>query len=104
MPLNMEYMVQSTGATSTYHVVTQISVDFETHRTVATVASYVSKDARDAGKYALFTQPVMFDGEPPADQGLCAFAETQLSATAPTDGTPAAYPNRYVFAGAAIVA
>lgn len=104
MPLNKDYIVPATGATASYHVVQQVSLDYVSTKTNATVASYLTKDARDAGKFTLCMQQVMFDGLPADGQAVLDFAEAQLVVDAPTDGTGASYPGRYIFAGAAIVA
>lgn len=104
MPLNKEYLVPSTGAAAVYHVVQQVTLDFESSKTVATVASFVSKDLRESGKFALYTQSIMFDGVPRDEESPSEFAEAQLIVAVPADGNVSAYPNRYAFAGASIVA
>lgn len=103
MPLRKDYAVASTGANATYHVIQQVTLDYQSEKTVATVASFVSKELRDSGKFALYTQPIMFDGMPAEGQTPRDFTEAELIADVPPDGAVSPYPNRYVFAGAQIV-
>lgn len=104
MPLQQDYDTPSTGAVASYHVVQQVSLDYVSNLVGATVASYLSKDARDAGKFAMYTQQIQFQGLPEAGTDALAYAEAQLSAAAPTDGSVVpGFPNRYAFAGATIV-
>lgn len=103
MPLEIEYVTPSTGAQAGYHVVTQVAIDYEMASTVATVASYLSKDAKDGGKFPMYAQQIAVSGLP--DKGVDAreFAETALTVAAPSDGSMPSSMNRYSFAGAEIV-
>ncbi|MFM0479125.1 hypothetical protein PQQ81_01200 [Paraburkholderia strydomiana] len=103
MPFQKNYATPATGAEATYHVVTGITLDYVMTITTATVSSYLSKDAKDAGKFAMYAQQIQVSGLP--DKGVDAldFAETSLVAAAPTDGNGFASLNRYAFAGAEIV-
>lgn len=102
MPLEKDYTTPSTGAVASYHVVQQVSLDNVSKTTNATVSSYLSKDAVDAGKFAMYTQQIMLTGLPADGQNAFDYAEAQLVAAQPADtGTPSV--NRYVFAGAMIV-
>ncbi|MBK5120877.1 hypothetical protein IQ288_13390 [Burkholderia sp. R-69980] len=103
MSLSKDYEVPSTGASASYHVINQVTADYEAHNTIAVIASYVSKSARESGKYPLYTQTIMFEGEPPDGQNLRAYAQEQLAGDAPTDGDVSPFPNRYAFSGASIV-
>ncbi|WOD19851.1 hypothetical protein [Paraburkholderia kirstenboschensis] len=69
----------------------------------ATVSSYLSKDAKDAGKFAMYAQQIQISGLP--DKGVDArdFAESSLASAAPTDGGGFASASRYAFAGAEII-
>ncbi|CAB3688782.1 hypothetical protein LMG24238_03003 [Paraburkholderia sediminicola] len=102
MPLEKDYITPSTGAVASYHLVQQVSLDKVSTATNATVSSYLSKDAVDAGKFAMYTQQVMLAGLPADGQNAFDYAEAQLVAAPPADaGAPSV--NRYVFAGATIV-
>lgn len=104
MPLQQDYITPSTGAVASYHVVQQVSLDYMSNLVGATVASFLSKDAKDGGKFAMYTQQIQLQGLPEAGADALAYAEAQLSAAAPTDGAAVAgFPNRYAFAGATIV-
>ncbi|CAD6536487.1 hypothetical protein LMG27952_03156 [Paraburkholderia hiiakae] len=104
MPLQQDYDTPSTGAVASYHVVQQVSIDYVSNLVGATVASYLSKDARDAGKFAMYTQQIQLQGLPEAGTDALAYAEAQLSAVVPTDGSVVpGFPNRYAFAGATVV-
>ncbi|MFM0595319.1 hypothetical protein [Paraburkholderia dilworthii] len=102
MPLQFEYVTPSTGAKATYHVVQQVGLDYVSTLTSVTIASYLSKEARDAGKYSMYAQQIQIGALP--DSGIDArdFAESSLAAAAPTDGSASVNPGRYVFAGAEI--
>ncbi|MGY6256530.1 hypothetical protein ACXIVK_23970 [Paraburkholderia caledonica] len=103
MPLQINYATPATGAEAGYHVVASVALDYEMKMTTATVSSFLSKDARDAGKFAMYAQQIQISGLP--DKGIDAhdFAESSLVATAPTDASGFASANRYAFAGAQIV-
>lgn len=102
MPLQLDYLTPSTGATANYHVVQQVGLDYVSALTNVTVASYLSKGAKDSGKFPMYAQQIQIVGLP--DKGVDAreFAELSLAAAAPTDGSAVGNPNRYVFAGAEI--
>jgi len=103
MPLQKDYETPSTGANASYHVVQQVSIDYVSTMTNATVASYLSKDALSAGKFPMYTQQIMLAGLPPDGEIARDYAEAQLVVAQPDDSSvPVA--NRYVFAGASIVA
>jgi hypothetical protein len=103
MPLQKDYETPSTGAVASYHVVQQVGLDYVSLQTNATVASYLTKEARDAGKFSLYTQQISVDGLPTAGADARDFAEQQLVTAAPqSSGGP--YANHFVFAGAEIVA
>lgn len=104
MPLQLNYVTPSTGATAAYHVVQQISLDYVSKLTNATVASYLDKAAKDAGKFPMYSQQIMLSGFPASGGDALSFAESALCEAAPTDGTAPPYANRYAFAGAEIVA
>ncbi|WP_144154428.1 hypothetical protein [Paraburkholderia sp. BCC1885] len=103
MPLQLDYVTPSTGATASYHVVQQVSLDYASSITNATVASYLSKDALAAGKFPMYSQQIQVAALPASGTDARAFSETELAAAAPTDGSASSYPGRYAFAGAAVV-
>lgn len=104
MSLQLNYVTPSTGATGTYHVVQQVGLDYVSSLTNVTIASYLDSAAKDAGKFPMYTQQIQIQGLSPSGADPLAYAESSLSAAAPTDGSASTYPNRYVFAGAQIVA
>lgn len=103
MPLQKDYQTPATGATASYHVAQLVTLDGVGKNTSITVASYLSADMKAAGKSPLYSQQIVVDGLPPDGQNAFVFAEAQLAAAAPSDGSPPTYTNRNVFAGAAIV-
>jgi len=102
MPLEIDYVTPSTGATASYHVVNQVGLDYVSAQVSVTVASYLSKDAKLAGKFPLYTQQVQIAELPDSGTDARAFAEAQLVMQPPSDGTASTLTNRYVFAGAVI--
>lgn len=105
MPIQKDYETPSTGAIANYHVAQQVSLDYSADgQTNVTVMSYLTKDAKDAGKFPLHTQQIQLSGLPASGQDARAYAYVALVVPAPTDGTANNFTNRYVFAGADIVA
>lgn len=104
MPLQLNYVTPSTGATASYHVVQQVALDYVSTLTNATVASYLDSAAKDAGKFPMYTQQIQINGLPDSGVDARTFAESSLVDAAPADGTASTYSSRYVFSGAAIVA
>ena len=103
MPLQKDYVTPATGATASYHVAKQVTLDKEGNNTSVSVTSYLNAEMQAAGKMPLYTQQIVVDGLPPDGQSAFAYAEQQLAAAAPDgDGTPT-YANRFAFAGAQIV-
>jgi hypothetical protein len=102
MPLQKDYVTPSTGATASYHVVQQVSLDYVSTQANATVASYLSNDAMTAGKFPMYTQQITLTGLPGDGLDARDYAEAQLVLAQPADA-PAPNTNRYVFAGASIV-
>lgn len=101
MAIQFDYMTPNTGAQASYHVAAVAAVDFDGGFVMVTVSSYVSKDAKDAGRMAMYQQQIQIMGAPTGD--LRAFCESELVAAKPTDGTAVPSPIRYTFAGGAIV-
>lgn len=102
MPLQLDYLTPSTGATANYHVVQQVGLDYVSALTNVTVASYLTKAAKDAGKFSMYAQQIQIVGLPNKGVDPLDFAESSLSASA--DGAASGNPYRYAFAGAEIVA
>ena len=103
MPLQISYATPATGAEAGYHVVTSVALDYEMKMTTATVSSFLSKDAKDAGKFSMYAQQIQISGLPEKGVDARDFAETSLVAAAPTDGSGFASASRYAFSGAQIV-
>ncbi|MDR5825821.1 hypothetical protein [Caballeronia sp. LZ043] len=103
MPIALNYTTPSTWAAAEYHVVQQLTLDFVTSNCTATVASFVSKEAKDAGKSPIYAQQIVLDGLPATDADPKAYVEGLLIEPQPTDAPTPPYANRYAFAGGAIV-
>lgn len=103
MPITLNYETPNTGATAEYHVANIVQLSKDTGITLATVCSYVSKSARDTGKYAMYQQQIQIDGMPDTTDDPFEWAEAQLIQAKPTDGTAVPRPNRYTFAGGELV-
>jgi hypothetical protein len=98
MPFTIAYVVPSTGATANYHEVSQLSLDKASATVQATVGSYLSADARAAGKMVMYSQQVRIAALPGATDAF-AWAEQQLVAAAPVPIPTSDAPNRWIFAG-----
>jgi hypothetical protein len=108
MPIQMDYETPATGAHAMYHVVQKVDLDRVSNMTTAVVSSYLSVDAKSAGKHPIYTQQIQVSGLPAKGQDAFDFSEAELVAPAPASQPPQpAAPfigvNRYLFAGAAIV-
>lgn len=103
MPLQIQYATPSTGASAGYHVVSNVALDYGTTITTATVSSYLSKDAKDAGKFPMYAQQIQIAGLPERGVDARDFAETSLAAAIPTEANVSANSIRYTFSGAEIV-
>lgn len=103
MPMKKDYVTPSTGATASYHVVQMVALDAIGKGTSVAVYSYLSADARAAGKAPMYTQQLQIGGLPPSGTDAFAYAEQQLAAAEPADVSPTVPVVRYAFAGAEIV-
>lgn len=99
MPFKIAYVVPSTGATADYHEVSQLSLDKASSTVQATVFSYLSADAKAAGKMVMFSQQIRIAALPGAVDAF-AWVEQQLIAPAPVPIPASDAPNRWIFAGA----
>jgi hypothetical protein len=104
MPLKLSYVTPNTGAPASYHVVQQVGLDYVSTLMSATVASYLDSDAKDAGKFPMYTQQIQIVGLPESGVDAKSFAESALAAPVPQDDGGLSNTNRYAFAGAEIVA
>jgi len=103
MPVASNYTTPNTAAVATYHVVQQITLDFVSSITNSTVASYLSKESRDAGKFPMYSQQIPVDGLPAAGQDPRAYAEGKIVEAMPDGTVVVPYANRFAFAGGTIV-
>jgi len=103
MPLSLEYETPSTGVVATYHVAAQAVIDWRASNCTVTVESYLSKDVKDAGKWAVYTQMIVLDGLPVAGQDARDYAEAQLIVAIPDSVPVPPLNNRYTFTGAVVV-
>lgn len=101
MPIQLDYTVPSTGASATYHVANVVTLSKDGDYGLVTVASYVSKEAKDAGKQAMYQQQIQVNSLPVGDPWT--FYEAAIVEAKPTDGSADPFPIRYTFAGGAIV-
>ncbi len=98
MPFTIPYAVPSTGATANYHEVSQVSLDKASSTVQATVGSYLSAEARAAGKMVMFSQQVRIDALPGAADAFV-WAEQQLIEPVPSPVPASEAANRRIFAG-----
>ncbi|TDY23937.1 hypothetical protein B0G81_4339 [Paraburkholderia sp. BL6665CI2N2] len=103
MPLKKDYQTPASGGMASYHVAKQVTLDKDGNNTSISLASYVSAEMQAAGKTPLYTQQIVVDGLPADGENAFAYAEAQLAAPAPTDGSIPTYTNRYLFTAAEIV-
>lgn len=101
MPIQLDYVVPSTGAAASYHVANVVMLSKDGDYGLVTVASYVSKAAKDSGKQAMYQQQIQVTGLPEGDPWD--FYESALVQAKPTDGSADAFPVRYTFAGGTLV-
>jgi hypothetical protein len=102
MPIADNYTTPNTGAVATYHVVQQLTLDYVSTLTNCTVASYLSKDAKDGGKFPMYSQQIQVQGLPAAAQDPLTFAEGELIAPVPDDVNASQFTSRYAFSGGTI--
>ncbi|AET90690.1 hypothetical protein BYI23_B000830 [Burkholderia sp. YI23] len=103
MPIASNYTTPSTWAVATYHTIQQMTLDYAAGQCTATVASYLSKDALDAGKFPIYSQQIVLEGLPASGEDPKTYAEEALVEAQPTDAPTSPYANRYAFAGGTIV-
>ena len=91
-----------TGAAAEHHVVTGLQVDYINNSTFVTIASYVSKVKKDAGKESLSVNTFTISSVPSWEQIPYEWALNELVKAKPEDFTPETYigyVNPYMFAG-----
>ncbi|WP_321953099.1 hypothetical protein [Paraburkholderia bannensis] len=104
MAIKKDYETPATGAIASYHVAAMVTLDAISKVTSVTVQSFLSADARAAGKSPMYQQQIMIAALPDAGVDAFAFADAQLVAAPSSDDAAALNPTRYTFAGATIVA
>lgn len=109
MAIKKTIELAGTGALAEYHALLSAQVNGSGDVTVA-VASYVTVEAFEAGKspVELLRHPIVIRGIPADGEGPMKFAESMLAAPAPPGAADLPlneqpFPNRYLFAGGAIV-
>lgn len=109
MAIKKDITLDATGASASYHVLQQVSIDALAKTTTASVFSYVSADTYASGKQPVQSAFVVFaQGNPGEDEGAIKWMEGKLIEAQPDTPDPmvAALPymaNRYVFAGGSVV-
>ncbi|SUU97064.1 hypothetical protein [Avibacterium paragallinarum] len=91
-----------TGAGVNYHEVTGLQVDYLNNATYITMASYVSKTMKDAGKELLSVSTFTLPSVPDWSQIPYEWALKELIKAQPEDYVPEEYEgyvNPYLFAG-----
>ncbi|MCY0385669.1 hypothetical protein OVY01_00115 [Robbsia sp. Bb-Pol-6] len=101
MPIKIDYTTPASGATTGYHVVQQVSLDYANGRSSAQLASYVSDETYAAGKQPVFQQPIEFPVLPASGDDVLTFVEGKI--IAPATDTLSPTPARQAFAGGTIV-
>ena len=91
-----------TGATAEHHVVTGLQVDYINNSTFVTIASYVSKVTKDAGKESLSVNTFTISSVPSWEQIPYEWALNELVKAKPEDFVPETYSgyiDPYMFSG-----
>ncbi|MCR1769069.1 hypothetical protein B7760_02013 [Burkholderia glumae] len=101
MPILIDYTTPGTGAVAGYHVVQQVTFDYQNSRSVAQLASYVSKQTYADGRQPLFSQPIEFGAMPPDGMSPRSYAEQKIVAPVSDKTSPTAA--RANFIGGSIV-
>ncbi|MCM2492702.1 hypothetical protein ACVCIH_05955 [Burkholderia glumae] len=101
MPISIDYTTPGTGAVADYHVVQQVTFDYQNARSIAQLASYVSKQTYSDGRQPLFSQPIEFSAMPPDGTSPRSYAEQKIVAPASDKTSPTAA--RANFIGGSIV-
>ncbi|SAK97856.1 hypothetical protein AWB79_07527 [Caballeronia hypogeia] len=101
--IKKDWIVPSTGALATVHVVAQVQLDYSGSNTLtASVSSFVDEAAYAANKFAMFVQQIPIDGLPADGENPQDYAYARLVEAVP-DGEVTPYANRRVFALGEIV-
>jgi hypothetical protein len=112
MAIKKEITQDATGVSVAYHVVLSVTADKAGQTVTGAVSSYVSEDAKAAGKQAVGTPiHVTVSGLPGAKENAFTFFENQLVAPQPADAASQPTANfayggasRYTFADGTVVA
>ncbi|WP_414446867.1 hypothetical protein AB4851_08795 [Burkholderia sp. 22PA0099] len=100
MPIVIDYTTPGTGAVAGFHIVQQVTIDYQNSRSAAQLASYVSKQTRADGKQPVFTQSIEFNALPTDGTSPLEYAEKMI--VAPADDKTSPSPARAYFVGATI--
>lgn len=112
MAIKKEVVMDATGASASYHVIGNVSIDATAKVTIATVMSYVSEDTFKADKLPLQGgQSISVSGMPKDNEGAFAYIQKRLVEPKPAGDnkaadTPMLYGSvdRYMLADGEIVA
>jgi hypothetical protein len=111
MAIKKEITQDATGVVVGFHVVTSVTADKAGQTVTGAVSSYVSQDAKAAGKQPVgMPVYVTVSGLPGAKENAFTFFENQLVASQPADAMAAAQSmfinqgSRYLFADGVVVA
>ncbi|MFP3609165.1 hypothetical protein SB778_03510 [Paraburkholderia sp. SIMBA_050] len=113
MAISKQITQDATGVVVGYHVVLSVTLDKASKMTTGAVSSFVSADAKSAGKQPVgYPVHITVPGLPGAKEEAFNFFEKQVTAAQPTDGDGGGNPMavnsfgdvRYVFADGTVVA
>jgi len=107
MPLKKTIRIASIGVPASHHVIRHITLDYAMNAAAVAVASFYDAEAAVEGAQSIGMATVNLESMPAAGDDPLAFCERHLVAEKPADAPNATLngnPNRYVFAGAEIVA
>ncbi|MFM0608639.1 hypothetical protein PQR05_29335 [Paraburkholderia sediminicola] len=109
MALKKSIVIDATGVPATHHVVDGVNVSKSSKITNVIVLSYYNESTLTAGKQPVGSPiSIMIEAIPPDGADSFAFAEKALVQKAPDDGGSTSptfgVQNRYLFAGAEIIA
>jgi hypothetical protein len=106
MSLKKTVVISSIGVPASHHVIRRLTVDLDSGQTTIEVASYYDAEVAQRGAQSIGIATVVVDAIPADGKDLKAFCERTLTEPMPAnaDEIQARSPNRFVLAGAEIVA
>ncbi|MDR5801214.1 hypothetical protein [Caballeronia sp. LZ001] len=90
MSLIIDYVTPGTGATASFHVVQQVTIDYRNGRSAAQLESFVNQQTFTDGKQPVFSQSIEFSELPTAGVDPREYAEQKIVAAADDKTSPTA--------------